>query len=84
VEPVAMMLVTKSALTNTLKPNNGVLVPKNAQMATANVLIAMIITVARLIQINRIHQKICYLMFSAFFIPNMDIFTIQLKEPNDM
>ena len=33
VEPVAMMLVTKSALTNTLKPNNGVLVPENAQVS---------------------------------------------------
>ena len=52
---------------------------RKIKMATANVLIAMIVTVARLIQINRIHQKICYLMFSAFFIPNMDIFTIQLK-----
>ena len=49
------------------------------KMATANVLIAIIVTVVRLIQINRIHQKICYLMFSASFIPNMAIFTIQLK-----
>ena len=48
-------------------------------MATVNVLIAIIVTDVSKIQINQIHQKKTNLTFSAFFIPNMDIFTKQLK-----